>query len=1529
MPIHRSTHAHRATLAVAISFALVAGTAQAQETPEPFPAYRDGHLVPTPEGDEHHDGTLLASDVAQAADVWCASHSEYPGCVLKTHAEREIPGADGKHSAYSKLDITLELTDTQGRVSERVIDGGIGLVRSCPTDAILVTDAGGYLDNRERVTAQRAVACASPDALPKSASLGVPEESGANQCPIGNSPMVGNPLNPLTMSKIEQVVDYVGPTASGLTFGRTYHSGAFPLGGVDPKTGARYPAGARIGARWRHTYDRAFVRRPYYDGAGRVYGTALHLLREDGGETRFVKQGDTFVPAEGERGSLREHPEGGWMYTWADLTVERFDDQGRLRSRTDANGNTLTLHYDEITVGIGVRVTVLVRVSDRQGRELRLGYDRLGRVETVDTPDGRLNYSYSGDLLEGLDADLVKVGYPDGHAVAYLYDEPGLGGTPNHKLTGIVGQDGKRFATFRYDAYHRAVGSAHGEDTERTDLRVWDDTQIDIERPGRDGEHWSPTYANGVIRLGQREEDRRGHSVTRDFAYLGNLVTRQTDYLGVPTTYRYDRTRQLEVERTEAEGTPVARTVTTTWHPIFDKPTRIDRGATWTTFDYDARGNLVEQRDGGRADAGDDTTAPWPEERITRYTHDAAGRLLTVDGPQPGADDTTRYSYRLADAPGCASGGACDWRQGDLHTVTHPLGHVHTVLAYDAAGRVRTSTDANGVRTERTYDAMGRPLTVTLRARRDGTPSATDIVTRATYTAHGDLDTLTDPDGATLTHRYNAARRLIEQVDALGRTRRIERDAQGLIDNDRFNRADGTEDLHRAFRYDNDGVVERVMYNGSIIDYEVDANGRLLQRFGWFRSPALTRDARGRVARLTEGRGDEAAETTLTYDGTDQVKTVVDPKGLATAYLRNGLGDLLWRRSPDTGDTIFEPDAAGQPVRETPADARTLERAYDAAGRLTAVTYSDTAKTTFVYDQPELACAPDATFAVGRLSTVTDRDGRTSFCYDFAGRVVQKIQVTRGVRLELRYAYTPAGRLAAMTYPDGRTVTYTRDAAGQVTGVTTQAPLAAAQPLITDVQHDALGRVLGWTAGTRNVTRGYHALGLVTGVHDLRPGGLNLTLDYLNGEVDTISSGLVPGFMFHDSAARLVATSWLGLPAVLHQYSYDGTGNRLTWDTGALQKRRYVYAEDSHRLLIGDNVPREYDANGNTTRIGERGFVYDASGRMSQATVNGVVEMNYAYNPFGQQVAKYIAGQTTVALHDEAGHWLGDYDGAGQPIRQVAWLDDLPIAAIDGNAIRDIQTDHLGTPRVVIDRATDKAIWTWSIVGDAFGSDAPNEDPDGDGTKYVFDMRFPGQRYDAVTKLFQNGWRDYDPLGGRYIQSDPIGLSGGISTYAYVGSNPYARVDPRGLDGMIVTFPNYMVDTGFGFKAPLGHSGVIAINDMTGDAQYFDIGRYGGKYGDVRGPSPVGKISFDAQGNPTHSSLVAVLEKVSSEFGRGYTSVMTAYSKDADALSMWAYAMERKENREKYPYTVNPFSTYPMNFCHSFAKEVFSAGMGR
>ena len=57
----------------------------------------------------------------------------------------------------------------------------------------------------------------------------------------------------------------------------------------------------------------------------------------------------------------------------------------------------------------------------------------------------------------------------------------------------------------------------------------------------------------------------------------------------------------------------------------------------------------------------------------------------------------------------------------------------------------------------------------------------------------------------------------------------------------------------------------------------------------------------------------------------------------------------------------------------------------------------------------------------------------------------------------------------------------------------------------------------------------------------------------------------------------------------------------------------------------------------------------------------------------------------------------------------------------------------------------------------------------------------PGQYFDKETNLFYNYFRDYDPATGRYVQSDPIGLEGGINTYSYVRNSPLMWFDRKGL----------------------------------------------------------------------------------------------------------------------------------------------------
>ena len=128
--------------------------------------------------------------------------------------------------------------------------------------------------------------------------------------------------------------------------------------------------------------------------------------------------------------------------------------------------------------------------------------------------------------------------------------------------------------------------------------------------------------------------------------------------------------------------------------------------------------------------------------------------------------------------------------------------------------------------------------------------------------------------------------------------------------------------------------------------------------------------------------------------------------------------------------------------------------------------------------------------------------------------------------------------------------------------------------------------------------------------------------------------------------------------------------------------------------------------------------------------------------------------------------------------QEVVYLGDAPIATVKNNVLNYIFTDQLNTPRVITD-TNNKVIWSWH--SDPFGKTAVNDDPDNDGNKFTFNLRFAGQYYDSETGLHYNYFRDYAPSTGRYVQSDPIGLAGGLNTYGYVDQNPIIGIDPRGL----------------------------------------------------------------------------------------------------------------------------------------------------
>ncbi len=180
-------------------------------------------------------------------------------------------------------------------------------------------------------------------------------------------------------------------------------------------------------------------------------------------------------------------------------------------------------------------------------------------------------------------------------------------------------------------------------------------------------------------------------------------------------------------------------------------------------------------------------------------------------------------------------------------------------------------------------------------------------------------------------------------------------------------------------------------------------------------------------------------------------------------------------------------------------------------------------------------------------------------------------------------------------------------------------------------------------------------------------------------------------------------------------------------------------------------------------------------------------------------VSDWVNPGLTAALYDESGQVLS-YRRSGNPRthEEIVWFGNMPIARFTSSgstisAVHIIHTDHLNSPRALSNarlqggQAAGTTLWTWDLLAassngsNAFGSQLAQEDVDANGTAVTFDLRFPGQQYDAETGLNYNYFRDYEAATGRYVESDPIGLRVGISTFTYANNSPLRFFDLDGL----------------------------------------------------------------------------------------------------------------------------------------------------
>ncbi|WP_211443568.1 RHS repeat protein [Collimonas humicola] len=572
--------------------------------------------------------------------------------------------------------------------------------------------------------------------------------------------------------------------------------------------------------------------------------------------------------------------------------------------------------------------------------------------------------------------------------------------------------------------------------------------------------------------------------------------------------------------------------------------------------------------------------------------------------------------------------------------------------------------------------------------------------------------------------------------------------------------------------------------------------------------------------------GGASPTVSFTYDGQDQLSTVTDPRNLVTSYTVDGLGNQNALTSPDTGSTSKTYDAAGNLKTRTDARGKTTSYSYDALNRLTQISYASGTPTQFEYDGGTSG-APNAK---GHLTRMIDGSGQTTYAYDGFGRLLTKVQTlsSTGTSSTISYAYgssgTTTGKLISTTYPSGNRINYGYDAAGRVNSLTLNPTnttgggtnTGISPPLLTGIGYQAFGPVNAWTWGnssstsTNTYARGIDLDGRVTSypLGNALSNGTNRTISYDAASRITASShsGMGTGnnaptnfnqSYGYDNLDRL--NSVTGSSSTSNQsFQYDQNGNRTQATFGSGSYANTIAANSNQLTATTGPTPAKsntYDAAGNLTSDGTISYIYSDRGRMVSAT-NGGNTVTYTHNGIEERVQKQgptsiIATGSNSYVYDDAGHLIGEYDANQQVIEETVYLGDLPVVVLKQTVtgtgtsqtiatnVYYVYADHINTPRVITQATDNQMVWRWDST-DPFGLQPPDENPNSLGT-FTYNQRFPGQLYDKETNNFYNINRDYDPQLGRYVQSDPVGLSGGINTYGYVGGNPAARTDTTGL----------------------------------------------------------------------------------------------------------------------------------------------------
>jgi len=709
----------------------------------------------------------------------------------------------------------------------------------------------------------------------------------------------------------------------------------------------------------------------------------------------------------------------GYRYITKSGEVESYNENGRLGSSISRSGYATTFGYNA--------EGQLTTISDSLGRSANFDYETAGNLDTITSVRGVYTFSYDANN------NLSGISYPGGDSKTYIYDDLNW---PN-ALTGIIDENGNRYATYAYNLEGKAILSEHaGGDMHATLVYNADGTT-------------TVTDGRGQIRTYQFERISDVSHVTQiagppcsscsiankaaTYDINGNpdLVT---DFNDNVTDYDYDLTINNVIKQVEAVGTPEQRRTDYIYDPRFNNKitSRIEvsvvTGSTkTTTYVYDDFANRTSMSVAGFRPDGTAVS------RTTSYQYTGPlNQLSQIDGPRTDVTDVTTLDYYSNDV-------TQGFNRGRLQRITGPAGIVlRDNILYTATDKTLSEDRPNGISLAYTYYAGNDRLETLTETSSGAIPSSR--VTRWTYLATGEVETITQADGTVLatTTRlvYDDARRLIGMVDQLGNHIDYVLDTEGNRTDEKV--FDSANVLYKSVQqtFDIYNRLDTRTLVDEIIDYNFQPDGSLDNSINAKNvSTDFQYDALQRLTTTTGDMGGTDADTqdTLTqyvYDAGDRLTSVTSPNNNST-YSYDDLGNLLSETSPDRGLRSYTYDEAGNVSSITDARSITVNYSYDTLNRVTTIDYPDTAEDIAMTYDTATGCAN----GLGKLCRVTDNSGTTAYTYNAFGNLAQQTATQLGVIYSTGYSYDALNRVTRMTAPSGRDVTYTYDALGRTASI--------------------------------------------------------------------------------------------------------------------------------------------------------------------------------------------------------------------------------------------------------------------------------------------------------------------------------------------------------------------------------------------------------------------------------------------------------------------------------------------------------------